>query len=365
MGTWGIFTGFSENVLIEDNETSHSVSQHGIYVSNSADNPVIRGNRSWGNHACGIHMNGDVSMGDDGIISGALIEGNIIHDNGSGGGSGINCDGVQNSVIRNNLLYNNHASGISLYAIDGAEGSKNNLVVNNTIIEAADGRWAVNIQGGSTGNTVLNNILLNNHSWHGSISISANSLPGFSSDHNIVEDRFTPDDGDSMLTLSQWRSQTGQDGNSIVASQASVFRNVVANDYHLSATSPAIDNGMSLTDVATDIEGNPRPQGSGWDIGAYESYTPTIIYVSTEGSCNDHNPCRTNIHDGLSLISGQSIIEITEETYHEHIVLDFDQEITLEGGWDTNFTSCLSYATINGSLTITHGTIVIEKIILK
>ena len=195
MGTWGIFTGFSENVLIEDNETSHSASQHGIYVSNSADNPVIRGNKSWGNYACGIHMNGDVSMGGDGIISGALVEGNIIHDNGSGGGSGINCDGVQNSVIQNNLLYNNHASGISLYVIDGADGSKNNLVVNNTIIEAADGRWAVNIQAGSTGNAVLNNILFNNHPWHGSISISANSLPGFSSDHNIVEGRFTTDDG--------------------------------------------------------------------------------------------------------------------------------------------------------------------------
>jgi len=50
MGTWGIFTGFSENVLIEKNETSHSVSQHGIYASNSADNPILRGNRSWGNN---------------------------------------------------------------------------------------------------------------------------------------------------------------------------------------------------------------------------------------------------------------------------------------------------------------------------
>mgnify|MGYP003418172734 CR=1 FL=1 len=42
---------------------------------------------------------------------------------GAGGGSGINGDGLINSVIRNNLLYDNHASGISLYRIDGATGA--------------------------------------------------------------------------------------------------------------------------------------------------------------------------------------------------------------------------------------------------
>ena len=55
-------------------------------------------------------MNGDVSLGGDGIISNALVENNVIYDNGLGGGSGINCDGVQDSVIRNNLIYNAHAS---------------------------------------------------------------------------------------------------------------------------------------------------------------------------------------------------------------------------------------------------------------
>ena len=61
-------------------------------------------------------------------------------------------DGVQNSRIENNLIYSNHASGISLYQIDGGGSSKNNVVVNNTIYEANDARWALNIQDGSTGN---------------------------------------------------------------------------------------------------------------------------------------------------------------------------------------------------------------------
>ena len=67
----------------------------------------------------------------------------MIYDNGRGGGSGINGDGVQNSVIRNNLIYNTHASGISLYRIDGGGGSSGNLVINNTVLVAGDGRWAL------------------------------------------------------------------------------------------------------------------------------------------------------------------------------------------------------------------------------
>ena len=125
-------------------------------------------------------------MGGDGIISGALVENNVIYDNGRGGGSAINGDGVQNSTFRNNLIYNAHASGISLYRIDGGGGSTGNLVVNNTILVAADGRWALNIHDGSTGNTVRNNILYNYHSFRGSISVSADSLPGLVSDYNVV-----------------------------------------------------------------------------------------------------------------------------------------------------------------------------------
>ena len=127
-GRWGILTGFSDDLLIENNTMSRSQAEHGIYVGNSGDRPVIRRNVVWGNNANGIHMNGDLSQGGDGIISGALVEGNVIHDNGVAGGSGINCDGVQSSLIRNNLLYNNHASGISLYQIDGGQPARNNQV---------------------------------------------------------------------------------------------------------------------------------------------------------------------------------------------------------------------------------------------
>ena len=139
----------------------------------------------------------------------------MIYDNGLGGGSGINCDGVQNSVIRNNIIYNEHASGISLYQIDGGDSSKNNLVVNNTVLVASNGRWGLNISDGSTGNTVRNNIFYSYHSFRGSLSVNSDSLAGFTSDYNVVMDRFTTDGGDSVLTLANWRSHTGQDMHSL------------------------------------------------------------------------------------------------------------------------------------------------------
>ena len=267
---WGILTGFSDDLLIEGNVASRSQVEHGIYVSNSGDRPIIRNNTSWGNRANGIHMNGDVSLGGDGIISGALVENNIIYENGVGGGSGINGDGVQNSRFQNNLIYNNHASGISLYRIDGGGGASGNVVANNTIVQASDSRWAINISDGSTSNTVVNNILYTSHSFRGSITISEDSLSGFVSDYNVVMSRFTTDDGSSVMTLAQWQATTGQDTHSIIATPSQLFVNVAASDYHLAATSPAVDAGTENQAPTADLDNVARPSGVNYDIGAYE-----------------------------------------------------------------------------------------------
>ncbi|HKE46941.1 MAG TPA: right-handed parallel beta-helix repeat-containing protein [Rhodanobacteraceae bacterium] len=269
-GYWGILTGFCDDLLIEHNVASRSVHQHGIYVSNSGDRPVIRRNFVYGNSQAGIHMNGDASEGGDGIISNAIVEMNIVHGNGAAGGSGINCDGVQDSTFRNNLLYDEHASGISLYQIDGGGPSSGNRLLNNTVIVASNGRWALNIQDGARNTTLDNNILYNLGSSRGVLDISPDSLPGLASDYNAVMNRFTTDGGDSILTLAQWRQQTGLDAHSFFATPAQLFLDASHNDYRLSPTSPAIDHGTTLADVPTDLLGVTRPQGAAYDVGAYE-----------------------------------------------------------------------------------------------
>jgi parallel beta-helix repeat protein len=273
---WGIFTGFADYITIENNECSYSADEHGIYHSNSADHAIIRNNISHHNNRCGIHMNGDVSMGGDGVLSDAKVYGNIIYENGAAGGSGINCDGVVNSQIFNNLLYENHASGISLYQIDAGAPSTGNKVYNNTVVNASNGRWCLNITDDCTANEVLNNIFINKHSWRGSIVIAASALQGFVSDYNILTNVLSPDGDATILNLNQWHG-LGYDLHSTVAGPVnSIFLNPAAANFHpLNSTAAMIDAGSSAVSsiVTIDLDGNSRPSGVGYDIGAYEWQT--------------------------------------------------------------------------------------------
>ena len=271
--TWGIFTDFSDYLLLQNNECYGSGTQHGIYVSNSGDFPVVRGNRLHDNAGAGLQLNADASQGGDGIITGALLEDNVIYNNGSAGGSAINLDGVQGSTIRNNLLYNNHASGIAMFQIDGAAGPSGNFVYHNTIVMATDGRWDLRIDSSVGVNTVRNNILYNLNTGHGGIDYTGpTDVADTDSDYNIFgggNTAITSDDGDTFLTLAQWQVQ-GHEAHSFTATSSALFVNAGAADYSLSATSPAIDKGQTLATVTSDIVGTPRPQGAASDIGCYE-----------------------------------------------------------------------------------------------
>ena len=279
---WGIFTGFARDLLLEDNETSYSAIEHGIYVSNSGDRPTVRRNHAHHNNASGIQLNADpAQMGDDptdpqgdGIIVDALIEANLIHDNGVAGGAAINLASVRDSVVRNNLLYGNHASGIAGW--DDGEGSnqfgtRDNVMVGNTIVQPSGSRFAISLLNGSTGNLIQNNILLH-LGTRGSVSADPSSQSGLVSDYNAVVDRFSDDD--AFFTLAQWRA-FGFDAHSFVATAAALFVDAAGNDYHLSASSPARDAGVANADLVVDRDGVARPQGTGVDVGAYERVVAT------------------------------------------------------------------------------------------
>ena len=279
----GIFLAFSAHPLLENNEVAFNT-EHGIYHSNSADYPTIRGNRSHNNSGGGIQLNADYSSKcpcgttvRDGIISFAVVENNVIYENGVNGGSAINADGMDDSVIRNNLLYDNHAFGISLFSTDGSHGSSRNKVYNNTIVQAINGRWCLNIpkskgKGGSpVGNVVKNNIFYTERADKGAIAVYSTAAGVLTSDYNAVVDRFSTNGGTSVTsTLVQWRT-FGYDAHSFVSTASALFVDAAAHDYRLKAGSPAIDTGASLSpDVVADIDGTARPQRLAYDIGCYE-----------------------------------------------------------------------------------------------
>jgi len=82
--------------------------------------------------------------------------------------------------------------------------------------------------------------------------------PNINSDYNLLSP-----DGSSL----------SEGSHSIVLTiSTGILGNPGGGDFHLILGSPAIGKGtdLSATGFATDISGNPRPQGDAWDIGAYE-----------------------------------------------------------------------------------------------
>jgi hypothetical protein len=89
------------------------------------------------------------------------------------------------------------------------------------------------------------------------------------------EPYFTPSDGNCSVisgTNNLWY------GSGLPPSCSSLTANVNSNplfvnaptDLHLQSTSPAINSGVTISTLLTDFDGITRPQGSAYDIGAYE-----------------------------------------------------------------------------------------------
>jgi hypothetical protein len=51
---------------------------------------------------------------------------------------------------------------------------------------------------------------------------------------------------------------------------------VTARNFHLQSASPAINAGLTISTLLTDLDGVSRPQGPAYDIGAYEFVNGTV-----------------------------------------------------------------------------------------
>jgi parallel beta-helix repeat protein len=137
-----------------------------------------------------------------------------------------------NTKIYNNIIYNNtwNGTGVGIFAYWTSDGTEvyNNTVYNNT----GNG---IELYGNSTNNTVRNNIAYSN----GVDFINDGAGGANVVDHNLfgVNPKFV---------------------------------NAAGGDFHLQAGSPGVDTGVAISSVTTDIAGGRRPQGAGFDMGAYE-----------------------------------------------------------------------------------------------
>jgi parallel beta-helix repeat protein len=208
---------------------------HALYVA--SPNNIVDGNEIYMNGEYGIH---NYSGSNGGNPHHNVYRNNIVHHNGNnatryghknGDGILVAYNTEDGNVAYNNVVYANNGTGIRV------RGGTNTRVFNNTVY---DNRNGIYIDQSAPSNMIRNNIAYRSQNQNFYIS-------GATHDHNLI----------------------GADPR---------FVNAAAGDLRLQAGSPAIDAGSTVPLATEDISGVLRPQGSAYDIGAYEySYQGSAI----------------------------------------------------------------------------------------
>jgi hypothetical protein len=230
------------NCIIHDNgRLNRKNSGYGIY--GGTNNTLIEGNDIYANNGYGVHFNPLEGYGNNNVIRKNKIHGNFVHGVTADGGTtsyGIVVMRGANYLIYNNLIYDNQG-GIQVYSGNDGTGIYNNTVTRN-LASPGNGESGIDMQYYDVAPTIRNNIVYNNDA--GAIrDMSATGTPVM--DHNLTIDP--------------------------------LFVNATASDFHLKTSSPAVDAGVAVGSVPVDYDGIIRPQGRGYDIGAYEFATPSVL----------------------------------------------------------------------------------------
>jgi hypothetical protein len=188
------------------------------------------------------------------------FDGNVIHDIGRTGGPQTVHDHAlylhsQNSIVVNNVFY----QPIEGWGIQTAAGFSG-LIANNTFHGPQATREGQIMLWDSNGSvTIRNNIFYQPRTQ--AITQYAFSPSSCVVDHNMVYGA-----GVSMGTPAGCSSSSNWLNTDPMLANAAY----APYDLHLRPGSPAVDAGTAVPEAPTDLDGVSRPQGGGYDIGAYE-----------------------------------------------------------------------------------------------
>jgi hypothetical protein len=169
------------------------------------------------------------------------------------------------------VAYANGWTGLQVTACCVADHPMSNIqIVNNTFYDNGRGQWGGGIyieNPQAQGVLIRNNICSQNLTFQ--IAVNQDVPTGYYvADHNLI-DGFRGDPAEIR-------------GSDYVEGDPK-FVNASAADFHLQEGSSAIEKGSPLNAPTNDYDGNIRPQGAGYDIGAYEygAGSPPLETVST------------------------------------------------------------------------------------
>ncbi|MEW6107868.1 MAG: choice-of-anchor D domain-containing protein [Nitrospirota bacterium] len=64
-----------------------------------------------------------------------------------------------------------------------------------------------------------------------------------------------------------------------------------------------------------------------------------VLYIEPSGLCGGNSPCYSTIQNGIDAAGPGATIKVAQGTYYENIIISTSKEFTLQGGWDSTFTS--------------------------
>ncbi|MCL5282125.1 MAG: InlB B-repeat-containing protein [Planctomycetes bacterium] len=300
------------NTGIKEGALGTATYQEGLTVE-GVDGFVVRGCQVYSNYArgvglqhgaangsfenCQVNGNGSLNVYLDGVSS-TQIRYNKIYDCAAGTGLGLGLetntydnDGVQ---VYYNLLWNN-GNGVSFSAFSGVTTQTRNLnLYNNTFYSNGEAiRWRSTVAGHYSGtNKVENNLL-----W---TQVTTNIG---------LRDETTGQQALAQTSVAyngfQQGAATDTTGTNAQVMIDPYFVDPSAYDFHCSTVnSPTVDTGTNVG-LTRDFDGDPVPQGSAPDIGAYEagrsSATAYVLMVSAT------NGTVTKTPDQASYTPGQTV----------------------------------------------------------
>ena len=301
----GIFVLDSDHISIKNNivsaagQRSDGLRMQGIQFK-TVVNSIIDGNTTFDNSSMGIRL---TNASNNNVVSNNISYGNYaaVLPEDITDAAGIELDDSDNNIVIHNIVYDNEDSGINFYQLTG-DGSNNNQAIGNLAYGNGDhgidnnnssgqiivgntvhGNFTsgINLEAGSFGANVQNNIVMDNGlnppetRKPGNIYIDETSVSGTILDFNLY---FTSGatqidwDGVPYSNLAAFKTAVpsreinGLESDPLFVSPApaataqAVPIPIVVGDYHLMASSPAIDsaNSDAPSQPLTDLDGNPR-----------------------------------------------------------------------------------------------------------
>lgn len=193
------------------------------------------------------------------------LDANVIVDNSAGTGGGLYLEYWSDVDLTNNVVAGNQASsrGSGLYIQRSDAGLRHTTIAGNS---QGDGTGVYVTNFAAAYSTVqLENTILVSHTV--GIHVDAGNAAGLEA--TLWNGNGTNTAGGGSITL-----------GAVNVSGAPVFAAPAAGNYHLAPGSAAVDQGVAAG-VTVDMDGQPRPSDSGYDIGADEAWWSRVYLPLT------------------------------------------------------------------------------------